>query len=41
VLQAAGTKPRRLPADRFAAVRGKADVKWRTDDLMKLLRGDD
>ncbi|WP_140627031.1 AbrB/MazE/SpoVT family DNA-binding domain-containing protein [Methylibium rhizosphaerae] len=41
VLQAAGTKPRRRPADRFAAVRGKADVKWRTDDLMKLLRGDD
>jgi antitoxin PrlF len=27
--------------DRFDAVRGKADVKWRTDDLMKLLRGED
>ena len=27
--------------DRFEAVRGKADVKWRTQDLMKLLRGDD
>ncbi len=27
--------------DRFAAVRGKADVKWRTDDLMKLLRSKD
>jgi looped-hinge helix DNA binding domain, AbrB family len=25
----------------FAAVRGKADIPWRTDDLMKLLRGDD
>lgn len=24
--------------DRFDAVRGSADVKWRTDDLMKLLR---
>ncbi|MCX7271083.1 MAG: AbrB/MazE/SpoVT family DNA-binding domain-containing protein [Burkholderiales bacterium] len=28
-------------ADRFEAVRGKADVKWRTHDLMALLRGDD
>lgn len=27
--------------DRFEAARGKADIKWRTDDLMKLLRGDD
>lgn len=26
--------------DRFEAVRGKADVKWRTDDLMALLRGE-
>lgn len=26
-------------SDRFEAVRGKADVKWRTDDLMALLRG--
>ena len=25
--------------DRFDAARGKADVKWRTDDLMALLRG--
>jgi AbrB family looped-hinge helix DNA binding protein len=32
---------RRVPIDRFEAVRGKADVKWRTDDLMKLLRADD
>jgi AbrB family looped-hinge helix DNA binding protein len=24
--------------DRFDAVRGRADVRWRTDDLMKLLR---
>ena len=29
------------PADRFDAVRGSADVTWRTDDLMKLLRADD
>lgn len=27
--------------DRFEAARGKADVKWRTDELMALLRGDD
>jgi hypothetical protein len=26
--------------DRFEAVRGKADVKWRTKDLMALLRGE-
>ena len=24
--------------DRFDAVRGRADVRWRTDELMKLLR---
>jgi AbrB family looped-hinge helix DNA binding protein len=24
--------------DRFASVRGRAEVKWRTRDLMKLLR---
>lgn len=28
-------------ADRFEAARGKANVKWRTDDLMALLRGED
>ena len=27
--------------DRFETARGKADVKWRTDDLMALLRGDE
>jgi AbrB family looped-hinge helix DNA binding protein len=27
--------------DRFDAVRGRADVLWRTDALMKLLRADD
>ena len=32
---------RRRATDRFAAVRGKADVRWRTDELMKLLRADD
>lgn len=32
---------RRRPKDRFDAVRGSADVRWKTDDLMKLLRTDD
>lgn len=27
--------------DRFEAVRGNARVKWRTDELMALLRGPD
>lgn len=27
--------------DRFDAARGKAQVKWRTNDLMALLRGTD
>ncbi len=27
--------------DRFEAVRGKADVKWCTQDLMALLRGEE
>lgn len=26
--------------DRFESARGKADVKWQTDDLMALLRGE-
>lgn len=35
VLHKAGAKPQ---TDRFDAARGKADVKWRTQDLMALLR---
>jgi AbrB family looped-hinge helix DNA binding protein len=27
--------------DRFELARGKADIKWRTNDLMALLRGED
>jgi AbrB family looped-hinge helix DNA binding protein len=34
-----GTRP--ASKDRFDAVRGRADVRWRTDELMKLLRADD
>jgi antitoxin PrlF len=37
VLQKAPSKPNRK-TDRFSAVRGSADVKWRTQDLMALLR---
>ncbi|MDP1605550.1 MAG: AbrB/MazE/SpoVT family DNA-binding domain-containing protein [Rhodocyclaceae bacterium] len=39
VLHKAGAHASRLP-DRFEVARGKADVKWRTDDLMALLRGE-
>ena len=42
VLQKAGViarAPRKK--DRFEAARGKADIKWRTDELMALLRGDE
>ncbi|MEY2893093.1 MAG: hypothetical protein RJA98_3001 [Pseudomonadota bacterium] len=35
---ARGPKP---APDRFDAVRGRADVPWRTDELMKLLRSGD
>ena len=37
VLQRAQVVAKRKP-DRFEAARGKADVKWRTKDLMALLR---
>ncbi len=40
VIQKADARPSRK-RDRFDAARGKADVKWRTDDLMKLLRSED
>jgi AbrB family looped-hinge helix DNA binding protein len=32
---------RKRRRDRFEAVLGTADIKWRTDELMALLRGDD
>ena len=37
--KAGGAKPGRGKADRFEAARGKAQVKWRTKELMALLRG--
>ncbi len=40
VIHKAGARKSRKP-DRFEAARGKADIKWRTDDLMALLRGED
>ncbi len=39
--QPAARQSRHSSADRFEAVRGRADVHWRTDALMKLLRADD
>ena len=40
VIHKVGARTSRKP-DRFEAARGKADVKWRTDELMALLRGED
>jgi AbrB family looped-hinge helix DNA binding protein len=40
VIRKAGARPSRK-RDRFEAARGKADVKWRTNELMGLLRGED
>ena len=39
VIHKVGARPSKK-RDRFDAARGKADVKWRTDDLMALLRGE-
>jgi AbrB family looped-hinge helix DNA binding protein len=39
VLRKIGGKPARN-TDRFEAIRGKAEIRWRTDDLMALLRAD-
>ena len=40
VLKPAPLAKRPGKRDRFEAARGAATVKWRTDDLMRLLRGD-
>jgi len=39
VIHKVGARARRKP-DRFEAARGKADVRWKTNDLMALLRGE-
>jgi AbrB family looped-hinge helix DNA binding protein len=39
VIHKVGARAARKP-DRFEAARGRADVKWRTDELMALLRGE-
>ncbi|MFM8467532.1 MAG: AbrB/MazE/SpoVT family DNA-binding domain-containing protein [Oxalobacteraceae bacterium] len=39
ILRKVGEKSGRR-ADRFDSVRGKAEIRWRTDDLMALLRAD-
>ena len=40
VLLASPANRNRKLKDRFDAARGKASVKWRTDELMRLLRDD-
>ena len=40
VVNKAGARPASR-RDRFESARGKAQVKWRTDELMALLRGSD
>lgn len=40
VVRKAGARPTGK-RDRFESARGKAQVKWRTDELMALLRGAD
>lgn len=37
----AGGPKRTRGKDRFERARGRATVKWNTDELMRLLRGDD
>jgi AbrB family looped-hinge helix DNA binding protein len=34
-----GARNKQPPVDRFEAARGKADVTWKTQELMALLRG--
>lgn len=38
VLHKSGRSPRQQRHDRFESARGKAQVKWRSDELMALLR---
>jgi antitoxin PrlF len=40
VIHKVGEAPTAEQPDRFEAVRGKADIKWQTDELMALLRDD-
>jgi len=39
VTKVSTARNKRLPVDRFETARGKADVAWKTQDLMALLRG--
>lgn len=41
VLHKVDDAPARRRKDRFEAARGKADIKWRTRELMALLRDDE
>jgi antitoxin PrlF len=41
VIRKAEGNPEESRPDRFDRMRGRATVPWRTDDLMRLLRGDE
>jgi AbrB family looped-hinge helix DNA binding protein len=41
VLYKAGVRSNGAKKDRFDRARGAAEIKWRTEELMALLRGDD
>jgi AbrB family looped-hinge helix DNA binding protein len=41
VLYKAGARSNGPKKDRFERARGAAEIKWRTEELMALLRGDD
>lgn len=40
VIQPARPAPTRQANDRFESARGRASIRWRTEDLMRLLRDD-
>jgi AbrB family looped-hinge helix DNA binding protein len=41
VLSKAGGRHKAARPDRFESARGRSELRWRTKDLMALLRGDD
>lgn len=41
VIQPAQVAPTQESDDRFEQARGRASIRWRTEDLMQLLRDDD
>ncbi len=41
VIQPVRAAPTRRPRDRFESARGRATIRWRTEELMRLLRDDE